>query len=73
LTYDPVREQWTGDANRAAVEAEIKASPCFPLLKEIFSKRPSAGAPPATPLITSAVGWWPQLRNNDVGQVEVEN
>lgn len=73
LTYDPVREQWTGDANRAAVEAEIKASPCFPLLKGIVSGGPSAGPPPAPPLITSAVGWWPQLRNNDVGEVELEN
>jgi hypothetical protein len=73
LTYDPLREQWTGDANRAAVEAEIKASSCFPLLEGIFSGGPSAGPPPAPPLITSTVGWWPQLRNHDVGEVEIEN
>jgi len=73
LTYDRASEQWTGEANRAAVEAEIKASPCFPLLKGIFSDGLSAGPPPAPPRVTSTVGWWPQLRTNDVGEVEVEN
>ncbi len=71
LTYDRAREQWTGEANRAAVEAEIKVSPCFPLLKGIFSGGPSAGPRPAPSLITTAGSWWPQLRN--VGEVELEN
>jgi len=70
LTYDRASEQWTGEANRAAVEAEIKVLSCARLLKEIISlgaSTPAAASAPAT------TGWWPQLRNGPDLEVEVED
>jgi hypothetical protein len=73
LNYDPAKREWMGLAERTAVEAEIKASPCAPLLEEISSLTPLVATSAAQPATSSAVGWWPQLRNNDVGEVELES
>lgn len=73
LNYDPAKREWTGRADRTAVESEIKASPCAPLLKEISSPTSLVASPAAPPPVPPVAGWWPQLRRDDVGEVEVEN
>jgi hypothetical protein len=69
LRYDWQKEEWRGCADRAAVEAEISTSPYAQLLVDILPPAPSALKLPTA----SATGWWPQLRNDDIGEVEIES